>query len=59
MEVKSRCSFLGCGCTGQISLGSHRAEGGGELTLLVLRRLAFLRVERDIARLGRQTGRCT
>jgi hypothetical protein len=28
MEVKSRCSFLGCGCTGQISLGSHRAGGG-------------------------------
>jgi hypothetical protein len=26
MEVKSRCSFLGCGCTGLLSLGSHHVE---------------------------------
>jgi hypothetical protein len=49
-----------------LGLRVHRADlfgfpprQGGELTLLVLGRLAFLRVERDIARLGRQTGRCT
>jgi hypothetical protein len=26
MEVKSRCFFLGCECTGLLSSGSHHAE---------------------------------